>query len=68
MNTRFALRATLLAIPTVLVVLALGLYSAYFRFTSLGPTPPPPTILAPRGPLPAGPAGLTEWARFVGEG
>lgn len=25
------------------------------------PTPLPPTITAPRGPLPAGPVGLTEW-------
>jgi hypothetical protein len=31
------------------------------------PTPPPPTIFAPRGELPAGPVGLQEWARYRGE-
>jgi hypothetical protein len=31
------------------------------------PTPLPPTILAPRGELPAGPVGLQELARYRGE-
>lgn len=30
------------------------------------PTPPPPTILAPRGELPAAAVGLQEWARTEG--
>lgn len=28
------------------------------------PTPPPPTLLAPRGELPAQPVGLQEWVQY----
>jgi hypothetical protein len=31
------------------------------------PTPPPPTILAPRGELPTSPVGLQGWARYRGQ-
>lgn len=34
---------------------------------TVGPTPPPPTILAPRGELPNRHAGLEEWAQYRGE-
>lgn len=30
-----------------------------------GPTPPPPTLTAPRGELPPGHAGLEEWAQYA---
>lgn len=67
MNIRFVLRGTLLALPAAVLLAGLGLYRMALKANPPGPTPPPPTILAPRGPLPAGPAGLTEWARFAGE-
>lgn len=35
---------------------------------TIGPTPPPPALAdVPRGELPAGPAGLREWARYPGQ-
>lgn len=67
MNFRFVIRGLLLALP--IVVLGLGIWTflqtPYSRPPD--PTPPPPTILAPRGDLPTGPAGLEEWAQYQNE-
>jgi hypothetical protein len=52
--------------PAALVSLAL-LSSAAVSPT-LGPTPPPPALNAPRGDLPTGHAGLEEWAEYPGLG
>ena len=67
MNTKFVIRSVLLAVPLALLI-AVGWI--FFR-TPLSrrpdPTPPPPTILAPPGLMPAGPVGLQEWARYQSE-
>lgn len=70
MNTRFVIRGLLLALPVAalvtVAVLALLVARAWVGAPP-GPTPPPPTILAPRGELPAGPVGLQEWVQVQGE-
>lgn len=48
-------------LQAVLLALAPGLAPR----PTTGPTPPPPTLSAPRGELPAGHAGLEEWAQFA---
>ena len=67
MNTRFVVRGFVFALPVALIALAVGLVLIVAQ-TPVGrppdPTPPPPTILAPRGELPDGPVGLQEWARY----
>jgi hypothetical protein len=69
LNIKFVLRGLLLALP-VAAITSVAFILVMFR-AQLGrppdPTPPPPTILAPRGELPAGPVGLQEWARYRGE-
>ncbi|MCS6910476.1 MAG: serine protease [Anaerolineales bacterium] len=52
--------------PAVLVSLAL--LSGAAVSPTLGPTPPPPTLNAPRGDLPTGHAGLEEWVEYPGLG
>jgi hypothetical protein len=58
--------AALLALASF--ALRLPAVSAWMRALpigpGLGPTPPPPAIAAPAGPLPAGLAGLTELAQY----
>ncbi|MFQ6101297.1 MAG: serine protease [Anaerolineae bacterium] len=70
MNTRFVIRGFLIALPATLIGLTVGL-ALLIAQTPIGqppdPTPLPPTILAPRGELPAGPVGLEEWAQYRGE-
>ena len=66
-NVKFVLRAGLLALSLAVLITA-----GWFLFQTplvrhLGPTPPPPTILAPRGELPAGPIGLQEWVQYRDE-
>ena len=68
MNTKFVLRGFLIALPVTLIGLAAGLALVVTRaLPPLDPTPLPPTILAPRGELPAGPVGLQEWVQYRGE-
>ena len=66
LNIKFVLRGLLLALP-VAAIISIAFILVMFR-AQLGrppdPTPPPPTILAPRGELPAGPVTLQGWARY----
>ncbi len=70
MNTRFIGRGLLVALPAAAILAIVGLNLSISR-TQMGrppdPTPPPPTILAPRGEMPAGPGGLEEWVRYRGQ-
>jgi hypothetical protein len=69
MNWRYVLRALALGLG-VLAVLLTALAIMLPRLIPQppsGPVPPQPTILAPRGDLPVGPAGLQEWARYRDE-
>ena len=70
MNTRFVARGLLFALPVAAIATAVGLALMVTR-AWIGPppepTPLPPTILAPRGELPAGPVGLQEWVQYRGE-
>jgi hypothetical protein len=68
MNIKFVVRGLLLALPVAVIASALALVMIRLQIGQpLGPTPLPPTILAPRGELPAGPVGLQEWARYRNE-
>jgi hypothetical protein len=66
LNIKFVLRGLLLTLP-VAVITSVA-FTLLRGQTWIGPptdaTPPPPTILAPRGKLPAGPVGLQGWARY----
>lgn len=73
---RFFLRSfiVILALTAiVLTVVSLLPPALLFRLVALwasrppDPTPPPPTILAPRGELPPGAVGLEEWIQYRGE-
>ncbi len=76
LNTRFVVRGLLVALGVFVLVLVgvallppqvlsqLLLFVAYNQ--PVGPTPPPPTITAPRGALPAGRVGLVEQAQYQG--
>jgi len=69
LNTKFVMRGLLLALPVA--VIASVVLTLVMNPTRIGrpldPTPPPPTILAPRGELPPGPVGLQGWARYRGK-
>jgi len=70
MNIKFVIRGFLIALPTVALAMAIALAVVLARGMigpPTGPTPPPPTILAPRGELPVGPVGLQELAMVRGE-
>ena len=69
LNIKFVVRGLLLTLPVAAIIsVAFTLLRGQTWIDSLpDPTPPPPTILAPRGELPAGPVGLQEWARYRGE-
>ena len=67
MNTKFVLRGLMLALPAAIVLTLIGSSLMLFVGPPSGPTPPPPTILAPRGEPPVGPLGFQEWARYRGE-
>jgi hypothetical protein len=67
MNLKFVIRGLLLALPmAAMATLAWFLLQTPLS-TPVGPTPLPPTILAPRGPLPALSVGLQEWTQYRGE-
>ena len=78
MNLKPLLRAFLHTLVALLALLAIVLVIASFyvpqilRWTlrtfspPLEPTPLPPTLLAPRGEMPAGVVGLAEWAQYKG--
>ncbi len=64
MNTRFVARGTLLALIIVLAATAAALLSVdSARYRGLDATPPSPTINTPRGPLPRGAGGLSEYVQ-----
>lgn len=66
-NTKFVIRALLLALPVAAIVTAVGfVLLVTHEWPPSGPVPPRPTILAPRGELPAGPVGLEEWVQVQG--
>jgi len=76
MNFRFVLRAFILSLALLaLAVVGLALLpQPTLRQIILwvvtrppAPTPRPPIITAPRGPLPEGAAGLQEWGQYQGE-
>jgi len=69
MNWRFVLRGLALGLGVLAVFLAALaiILPRIIPQPPSGPVPPQPTILAPRGDLPEGPAGLQEWARYQGE-
>jgi hypothetical protein len=64
MNVKFLARGLLLAIPLAVLITAgwILLQTPFVR--PADPTPPPPTILAPQGPMPIGSVGLEEWAQY----
>ncbi|HZY45652.1 MAG TPA: hypothetical protein VFF70_12980 [Anaerolineae bacterium] len=64
MNLRFILRGSISVLALTLIVMGIGLRVTDLAFRPLDPTPPPPTILAPRGELPIDPGGLIEFARY----
>jgi len=68
-NIKFVVRGLRLALPVAVIVSVA--FTLLRGQTWIGPppdpTPPPPTILAPRGELPAGLVGLKEWVRYRGE-
>ena len=66
-NVGFIIRALLLALPVAALATVVGFVLLVTRgWPPAGPIPPPPTILAPRGELPAGPVGLEEWVQVQG--
>ncbi len=70
LNFRFVIRGGLFGI-LVVIAAALGSWSWFVNSqldpAPTGPIPPPPTILVPQGPMPAGRVGLQEWAQYQGE-
>jgi hypothetical protein len=66
MNVKFNVKGLLLALPLGCLLAAGWIFWQTPLGRPLDPTPPPPTILVPRGPMPAGPVGLEEWARYRG--
>lgn len=66
-NLRFVIKALLMAIPLAILISA-GWVLVQTPFTRRAdPTPPPPTILAPRGEMPTSTVGLQEWAQYRDE-
>ena len=78
MNLKPLFRAFLHTLIAWLALLAIVLVTASFYVPQvlgwtlrtfsppLEPTPLPPTLLAPRGEMPAGVVGLAEWAQYKG--
>jgi hypothetical protein len=70
MNTKFVFRGLLVALPVAAIATVVALVLMVGRVwlgTPPDPTPPPPTVLAPRGRLPVGPVGLEELVQVRGE-
>jgi hypothetical protein len=68
MNWKFVVRGLIFAI-LVLAVITVAVCFSYSQFVMAlptGPTPPPPSILAPRSSLPETQVGLKEWAKYEG--
>ena len=65
-NVKFVVRGLLFALPvaaiTTVVILRLMVTQSWI-YPFPAPTPLPPTLLVPRGELPAGPGGLEEWVQ-----
>jgi hypothetical protein len=71
LNTRFIVRGFLVGLALLIPCLAVSallpaaarrsLYFTIFPLPNPEPTPLPPVITVPRGPLPPGPVGLQEW-------
>jgi hypothetical protein len=68
MNTKFVVRGLLLALPLAILVVAGWVLLQTPIFRAPEPTPPPPNISVPRGPMPDGPVGLRELALYRGSG
>ncbi len=66
MNVKFILRGLILALPVAVILALSGLGAIWIVGPPPGPTPAPPTILAPRGQPPPGPVAFQEWARYRG--
>ena len=65
LNIKFVVRVLLLALPVAVIASAFALVMIRMQIgRPLDPTLPPPTILVPRGELPAGPVGLQESAQY----
>ena len=70
LNTKFLVRAVIVILAlTAIALTIISLLLPYLlpRGPSFGPTPLPPTILAPRGELPSGLVGLEEWSQAHGQ-
>lgn len=68
MNLRFVVRALIAALLLATLIVAGWVFlQTPFRLAA-GPTPRPPTIREPRGPVPAGPVGLRELVQYQGGG
>jgi hypothetical protein len=67
LNVKFVVRGFIIALPLTVLAVIVGVVLIVAQ-TPIGqppgPTPLPPTILAPRGEMPAGPVGLQEWAKY----
>jgi hypothetical protein len=67
MNLKFVARSLLLAFPLAILISAVWVLFQTPLVRAPDPTPLPPTIVVPRGAMPAGPVGLRELARYQGE-
>ncbi len=71
MNFGFILRASVLAIPSAVIISSVTLAVSSVRLV-MGPppdpTPPPPTISVPRGEIPSGNVAFQEWVQYRDEG
>jgi hypothetical protein len=76
-NFKFVARGLIVALLLLIALLVWASFNArtlvgalplpgHALAPTLGPTPPPPTLTAPRGELPTEHAGLEEWAYFSG--
>jgi hypothetical protein len=63
LNVRFVISGTFAGLLGVIIALVLFTFAIYPRQIRhlIGPTPPPPTILAPQGMIPTDSVGLQEW-------
>lgn len=66
-NLGFVWRGLLLALPAAVLLAVVGFILLSFVGPFPDPTPPPPTILAPRGAPPPGLVSLQAWAQYRGQ-
>jgi hypothetical protein len=67
MNLKFVIRSLILSLLLALAMLATWIFFESPLGRPLEPTPPPPTILVPRGEMPTRLAGLQALAQYQGE-